>query len=81
MFTFDYIIDTVQAGKKQFVSTFVQHEGIKKALNDFIDGQTAYTKSAVKVGTEVSARISEEGSKAFTEVTKFDVSKFFKVSK
>lgn len=81
MFTFDYVIDSVQNGKKQFVNTFVQHEGIKKALNDFVDGQTAYTKSAVKAGTEVSNRISEESVKAFTELTKFDVSKFFKVSK
>jgi len=43
-------VDTIQNGKKQFVSTFVQHEGISKALNDFVDSQTKYTKSAVDAG-------------------------------
>jgi hypothetical protein len=81
MFTHDFIIDTFQNGKKQFVNTFVTHDGIKKALNEFVDGQTAYTKSAVKAATEVNNRITEESTKAFTELTKFDVSKFFKVSK
>ncbi len=81
MFTTDYFIDSFQAGKKQFVNTFITHDGIKKALNDFVDGQTAYTKSAVKAATEVNTRIAEESTKAFTQLTKFDVSKFFKVSK
>lgn len=81
MFTTEYFIDSFQNGKKQFVNTFVQHEGIKKALNDFVDGQTAYTKSAVKVATEVTTRITEESTKAITELTKFDLSKFFKVTK
>lgn len=81
MFTTEYFIDSFQNGKKQFVNTFVQHEGIKKALNNFVDGQTAYTKSAVKVATEVTTRITEESTKAITELTKFDLSKFFKVTK
>ena len=77
-------IDAVQNGKKQIVKTFVQHEGIKTALNEFIDGQTSYTKSAVKVATDVGQRLYEESTKAFSEVarqdyTKFDYTKFFKV--
>lgn len=43
-------IDTVQSGKKQFVNTFVKHEGIGKILNDFVDAQTKYTKSAFDAG-------------------------------
>ena len=43
-------VDTIQEGKKKFVETFVQHEGIAKALNDFVDSQTKYTKSAVDAG-------------------------------
>lgn len=81
MFTPDYIIDSFQNSKKSVVNALVQHEGIKKALNDFVDGQTAYTKSAVKVATEVGTRLTEESVKATTELTKFDLSKFFKVSK
>ncbi len=81
MFTPEYFIDSVQNSKKTVVNALVQHEGIKKALNDFVDGQTAYTKSAVKVATEVGTRLTEESVKATTELTKFDLSKFFKVSK
>jgi hypothetical protein len=75
----DFYIDSVQNAKKQFVNTFVQHDGIKTAMNSFIDGQTAYTKSAVKVATEVGTRLTEEGVKAINEATHFDLTKFFKV--
>lgn len=74
MFNPETFIDTVQNGKKQFVNTFVQHDGVKKALNEFVDAQSAYTKAAVKTATEVN-------SKLVAEMTKFDASKFFKVSK
>jgi methylglyoxal synthase len=72
MFNPEIIIDTIQNGKKQFVNTFVQHDGVKKALNEFVDAQAAYTKSAVKTATEVNAKL-------ITEMTKFDASKFFKI--
>ena len=86
MFTPDAIIDTVQNGKKQFVNTFVQHDGIKKALNEFVDGQTAYTKSAVKSATEVANKLTTESKDLFAQMTKFDmsqfdVSKYFKPAK
>lgn len=72
MFNPEIIIDTIQNGKKQFVNTFVQHDGVKKALNEFVDAQAEYTKSAVKTATEVNAKL-------ITEMTKFDASKFFKI--
>jgi CMP-N-acetylneuraminic acid synthetase len=75
----DFYIDTVQNTKKQLVSAFVQHDGIKTAMNSFIDGQTAYTKSAVKVATEVGTRLTEESVKAVNEIAHFDLAKFFKV--
>jgi len=71
MFNTEDFIDTVQNGKKQFVNTFVQHDGVKKALNDFVDAQSAYTKAAVKSTTEVNAKL-------ISELTKFDVASFFK---
>ena len=74
----DFFIDQVQNAKKTAVRTFVQHDGIKEALNSFIDGQTAYTKSAVKVATEVGTRFTEESVKAVNEVAHFDLAKFFK---
>lgn len=75
----DFFIDQIQTAKKTAVSTFVQHDGIKTALNGFIDGQTAYTKSAVKVATEISTRLTEETLNAINEATNFDLAKFFKV--
>ena len=48
MFTFDATIDAVQNGKKQFVNTFVTNQAIKDTLVEFVDAQTAYTKSAIK---------------------------------
>lgn len=81
MFNTNFYIDTFQNSKKQFVNAIVQHDGIKKALNEFVDTQTAYTKSAVNAALEVNKRVFEESAKAASEFTKFDVSKFFKVSK
>jgi hypothetical protein len=45
-------IDGVSDFKKQFVEQTVQHEGIKTALNGFIDAQTKYTKSAADAGMQ-----------------------------
>jgi hypothetical protein len=45
-------IDGVTDFKKQFVEQTVQHEGIKTALNGFIDAQSKYTKSAADAGMQ-----------------------------
>jgi hypothetical protein len=45
-------IDGVSDFKKKFVEQTVQHEGIKNALNGFIDAQTKYTKSAADAGMQ-----------------------------
>lgn len=50
-------VDAVQNGKKQFVSTFVQHEGIANALNAFVDSQSKYTKSAIDAGIAASTSL------------------------
>jgi hypothetical protein len=46
------VIDGVSDFKKKFVETTVQHEGIKKALNDFVDAQAKYTKQAADAGLQ-----------------------------
>jgi ribosomal protein L18 len=81
MFTPDFYIDAIQNSKKMLVNSMVQHDGIRTALNNFVDGQTTYTKSAFKVGTEVAARLAEETVDAVTQTTNFDLGKFFKVGK
>lgn len=51
-------VDAIQTAKKQIVTTFVQHEGLAKILNGFVDAQTAYTKSAVEAGTKAASEIT-----------------------
>jgi hypothetical protein len=46
------VIDGVSDFKKKFVETTVQHEGIKTALNGFVDAQTKYTKAAADAGMQ-----------------------------
>jgi hypothetical protein len=45
-------IDGVSDFKKQVVEQTVQHEGIKTALNSFVDAQAKYTKSAADAGMQ-----------------------------
>ena len=45
-------IDGVSDFKKKFVETTVQHEGIKNALNGFVDAQAKYTKAAADAGMQ-----------------------------
>lgn len=47
-------IDAVQTSKKQFVETFVPNSDIARVLNQFVDAQTQYTKSAVDAGIQVA---------------------------
>ena len=77
MFTLDATIDAVQTGKKTFVNTFVQNEGVKEAMIKFIDAQADYTKKALKATTDATAAIAGEGAKAMQDVAKFDLTKFY----
>lgn len=73
MFITDTIIDAVQNGKKQFVNTvFANNESVAKALSGFVDAQTAYTKEAVKAGTNTATTLASEATKAVQEAAKFD---------
>jgi hypothetical protein len=80
MFTlFDTAIDAFQNGKKNFVSTvFSGNQTVAKALNSFVDAQTAYTKSAVKAGSDLSTVLAKEATNAVEELRKFDMTKAFK---
>ena len=42
--------EAIQASKKIFVDTFVQHEVLAKNMHDFVDAQSEYTKKAIEVG-------------------------------
>lgn len=71
--TFNYaVIDAVQEAKKQFVKTFVQHEGIALAMNTFVDSQADYTKRAADAGMHflTSVGLIVTSKQFFDEVTK-----------
>lgn len=76
MFTIDQTIDAVQNGKKTFVSTFVQNEAVAKALNNFVDAQSEYTKKAAKVSQDTATVVAQELVKAYHNAAKFDYAKF-----
>jgi hypothetical protein len=52
-------VDGIQSAKKQFVNTFVQHDGFQKVLNGFVDAQTEYTKAAITAGSDAMTKTSE----------------------
>jgi hypothetical protein len=45
-------IDGVSDFKKKFVEQTVQHDGIKNAMNTFVDAQSKYTKAAADAGMQ-----------------------------
>lgn len=73
MFTLDTTIDAVQTAKKNFVNTaFANHQTVASALNGFVDAQTAYTKEAVKAGSDTATKLASEAVKMGQEAMKFD---------
>lgn len=50
-------IDGVSDFKLKFVEQTVQHDGIKNALNGFIEAQRKYTKSAADAGMQSMASL------------------------
>jgi|688.fasta_scaffold293210_2 hypothetical protein len=70
MFTVDTLIDTVQTAKKNAVNQYVKHEAIARSMHEFVDAQTAYTKSAVKAGSDAATKIAEELVRANEECIK-----------
>jgi DNA-binding NarL/FixJ family response regulator len=47
MITADIFIDTVQNGKRQFISKYVTDKDLAKTLNDFVDAQTVFSHAVV----------------------------------
>ncbi len=51
-------IDGVSDFKKKLVEQTVQHEGIKTAMNTFVDAQSKYTKAAADAGMQSAMALS-----------------------
>ena len=60
---------------------FANNETVAKTLTDFVDAQTAYTKSALKAGTDTATKLTSEAVKALQEASKYDYSKAFSAKK
>jgi hypothetical protein len=72
MFIHNQIIDAVQAGKKQFVSTFVTDAKFKEELNKLIDAQAAATKTSVEASLAIASAFvknTQDAVKAFVPAT------------
>ncbi len=65
MFTHNQLIDTVQAGKKQIVSTFVTDAKFKEELNKLIDAQGQATKAAVEASLAIAQALVKNTSALF----------------
>lgn len=63
MFAVDQFIDTVQNGKKYFVSTFVTDETLRKSMNGFVDAQTDFVKQIVKLNNDLFSYSTEQALK------------------
>ncbi len=73
MFITDTFIDAVTTGNKQFINTvFANNTTIATALTGFADSQSAYTKQAVKEGTDSVTKLGSEFVKLTQEAAKFD---------
>ena len=75
MFGLDTAIDSIQTTKKMWVKTFVTNEAIAKAMNDFVDAQSDFTKKAVKTGVDTATTMTEETAKIVQKFSKIDYSK------
>lgn len=52
-------VDAIHTAKKQFVSTFVQHEQFKSLLNGLVDAELALTKSAIDTSIKTVTQAGE----------------------
>ena len=64
MFTPDFIIESVQSAKKQFVNTFITNESFKAELIKLVDAQTEFAKGQVKTTLSIAEAFIKNASDA-----------------
>jgi len=64
MFTFDFIIDSVQGAKKIFVNTFVTDKKFQAELIKLVDAQTAFAKGQVQTTLSIAEAFVKNASDA-----------------
>jgi len=65
MFTFDFVIDSVQNAKKTFVSTFVADTKFKEELNKLVDAQTKFAKGQIQTTLSIAEAFVKNASESF----------------
>lgn len=65
MFTLDFVIDSVQNAKKQFVNTFIADDKFKTDLIKLVDAQTEFAKGQVKTTLSIAEAFVKNTSNAF----------------
>lgn len=64
MFTFDFIIDSVQNAKKTIVNTFVTDKKFQAELIKLVDAQTEFAKGQVKTTLSIAEAFVKNASDA-----------------
>ena len=64
MFTFDFIIDSVQNAKKTVVNTFVTDKKFQAELIKLVDAQTEFAKGQVKTTLSIAEAFVKNASDA-----------------
>jgi hypothetical protein len=67
MFTPEYFIDSVQNAKKQVVNTLVIDAALKQDINEVIDAQTAFVKTAVTNTMSIGNRVVKNFATGFAK--------------
>ena len=70
MFNQDFIIDSVQNAKKQFVNTFVTDAKFKAELTKLVDSQTEFAKGQVKTTLAIAEAFVKNTSDAVYKFAK-----------
>jgi len=64
---FNTIIDTIQNGKKQFVSTFVTDTKLKTDLEKLVDAQTKFAKGQVETTLSIAEAFATYSKDAYAK--------------
>jgi hypothetical protein len=62
MFTFDFIIDSVQGAKKTFVNTYITDKKFQADLVKLVDAQTEFAKGQVKTTLSIAEAFVKNAS-------------------
>jgi hypothetical protein len=70
MSAFNFIIDSVQNAKKQYVETFLFGETFKKELVNLIDAQTEFAKGQVTTSLAIAEAFTKNASEGYKQAVK-----------